>query len=547
MSVLAAAAACILWATSPGLSQAAPRLTRSSAAPLATVTAGGTIRALVVGIDRYRVVDYWLQGAVADALDIAETLRRAGVGDVTTLLDEQASRARLLDAIDAIARRTRPDDLVLIAFAGHGAQEAVVPSPAEPDGKDEFFLLWGFAGSGEATRERIVDDEMFASIGRIAATGARTIFLADVCFGGGLSKAVDPRIGRPSVRALKRVARPELAGRGAYYIDPAEDKLPRLANIPGGDNATQSYPLLTFIAAVDDQHEAPEISIQGETSKRGAASYVLARALEGQADREGDGNGITTRRELLDFVRRHVRVLSSHRQTPVGEPRAAGTAGIALFRSGVAATAVPPPASEPATAPPKLVELAAALETTSRDAELLWDRRTGDVLSQSGDVLAYSVASPDLPAVIERVVAFRELVRLAGGRSLDMTIAPIDRIFALGERFEARIDGLHGMHLVLINLAGDGTVQYLLPDGNADNLMTTESLTLPLRSGPPFGTDSLVAILTRERRPALELDLKLLDKRRQPKAFIGALERHLDVTDRIAIGTYSTRPASIVP
>jgi hypothetical protein len=38
------------------------------------------------------------------------------------------------------------------------------------------------------------------------------------------------------------------------------------------------------------------------------------------------------------------------------------------------------------------------------------------------------------------------------------------------------------------------------------------------------------------------LDLKLLNSKRSPMAVIDSLQRHLDAGDRIAIGTYSTRP-----
>lgn len=513
---------------------------RQPAGGIETAVPGGVVRALVVGIDSYRAVSK-LDGAVADARDLAGTLLRAGVIDVTMMLNENATRAALVDALEGLAGRASKNDLIIVTFAGHGAQEKTAVSPAEPDGWDEFFVLWGFDTSGPATAERLLDDEIFSWIGRVAATGAHTIFLADVCFGGGLSKAVDPRAARLAVRGLKRVERPEMAGPNSYYINPREDRLPRLAKIPPSDDATKTFPSLTFLAAVDDRHEAPEVRISGEATPRGAASYVLARALEGRADAEGDGNGLTTRRELIAFVRRHVRVLSGDRQSPVGEPRAPGSGQAGLFRNqGSAAVAAVSKSGNPAA------KMAAALPATApkawADGGLLWDPRTGDVLNASGDVMAYGVPKTGLPAAVERDRAFQELVQLATGRSLDMSIAPGDKAFADGERFEARIDGLYGRYLVLVNLAGDGTVQYLFPEGNADNLIDKDQLTIPLRSEAPFGTDTLIAVATRTRRAALELDLKLLHAKRSPSALVELLGRHLDHADRLAIGTYSTRP-----
>ena len=326
---------------SPVSAQTPPRLD-APAASIATAKPGGAVRALLVGIDKYQAVSP-LDGAVADALDLSETLKRAGVSDITVLLDDKVTRAALVAALDGLAKRTTANDLVIFTFAGHGAQEKTVVSPAEPDGWDEFFVLWGFGEKGPATAERVVDDEMFDWIGRVAKTDAQIVFLADVCYGGGMSKAVDPRAGLLRVRGLKRAERPEMAGPNSYYIDPRNDQLRPRANIPLGDNATKIFPSLTFLAAVDDRHEAPEVRIAGEPTPRGAASYALARALEGSADAEGDRDGVTTRRELIAFVRRHVRVLSGDRQSPVGEPRKEATGSLALFRtSGPAVAAISP-------------------------------------------------------------------------------------------------------------------------------------------------------------------------------------------------------------
>jgi uncharacterized caspase-like protein len=510
------------------------------------VAPGGTVRALVVGIDQYRAVKP-LEGAVADARDLAATLRKTGVQDVTVLVDAEVSRASLLAAMDAVARRAGASDLVIVTFAGHGAQEKGVVTAAEPDGWDEYFLLPGFATKGDGTAERILDDEMFAWLGRVAASGAHIIFLADVCYAGGLTKSVDPRVGKLNVRGLKRVDVPELAGAGAYYIDPEDDKLPRPPALHKDDDATRHYPSLTFIAAVDDRHEAPELMIGG--SPRGGASYAFARALEGQAD--ADKDGVTTRLELIAFVRQRVLELSFGRQAPVGAPITAGSGEVRLFRvvAAGAKTAVEgaPHASAVPEAPavkapaPKLTVLEGAPVRPSAETQVLWDRRTGDLLSAAGDVLAYAVPEWALPAALDRAGAYRQLVDLGVAR-LAMSIAPADRVFAAGSPFTARVEGLAGLHLVLMSLAGDGTVHYLLPRPGEDNLMLRDGHTVGLASAPPFGTDALIAIATQGKRRGLELDLRLLDGKRQPKALVETLQRHLTAADRIGIAVYSTRP-----
>src|SRR5437762_2766156 len=99
----------------------------------------GNLRALVIGIDAYRNVRPLL-GAIADARDIERALRRSGVGDVTTLLDDGVTRDSVIAALEALIRRTAQGDLVLLSIAGHGAQEPERVKGSQPDGMDTIFL-----------------------------------------------------------------------------------------------------------------------------------------------------------------------------------------------------------------------------------------------------------------------------------------------------------------------------------------------------------------------------------------------------------------------
>jgi hypothetical protein len=521
----------------------------TAASPPIQSHGNGAVRGLIIGIDNYRnsLVASPLDGAVADARDIAGALQRGGVRDLTVLVDEAATRASVERVLSELARRSGPGDLVLITFAGHGAREPERVRGSEPDGLDELFLLWGFDTDGIGTLERVLDDEMNVWLGRIAATGAQTVFLADSCFGGGLTKAVDPRGRGLKVRGLKRVDRPELVRSGTYFIDARNDRLSPAANLPPDDNATRQYPSLTFIAAVDAEHESPEVQIAGAATPRGAASFALARAFEGLADQEGDRNGVTTRRELFAYLRRNIQILSANRQSPVVEPRTLASADTALFRTGQGAVVTaaisnvrpkPPP-------PVTVVEPKVGSDPARPDSgkmQITWDPHNGDVIDLMGTVVAFGLARDALPSVIERFAAGHLLTGLTLGRAADIAITPPDRDFRSGEKFDVTIDGLYGRHLLLINLAGDGTVQYLFPEGNADPYMDKDALSFTLSAREPFGADMLVAILTEVRRPALELELKLLDEKRKPEEVASAVVRHLKAGDRLGLATYTTRP-----
>jgi hypothetical protein len=519
---------------------------------LKAVGESGEIRAVIVGIDKYRNTQIApeLGGAVADALDISGTLKRNGVSDITVLLDAQATRAALSSAVGRLAGRTRAEDLVIVSFAGHGSQDAERRAGSEPDGLDEYFLLSGFDMTAEGLRERVIDDEMFGWLGAIAKTGASVLFVADACFGGGLVKAPDARAGRPKFRSVNRVLNPELAGPGSYYIPPGLAVVDEAVKATDADSATRSIASLTFVAAVDDATQAPELSIPGEATTRGAASYVLARALEGQADLAGDGDGVTTRHELATFLRRHVRILSQDLQTPVVEPSTAAASRFPLFRN----IGDPPKVQEVGTLPPPptivaveaLSSKAPAGPSSAQDqlsakaaqSDYFWDPRTGDVVSATGVVLAYGVMRADLPVIEQRIATFYRLAALAAPRGLDMTLSPEHRDLGAGERLSVTVSPIYGRFVTVLNLTGNGTLEVLVPYSEA----TDDRLGLTLTIGPPFGIDTLIVIAAKRRLPSLELALAELARRLHPLDLPRVLEQHLAPADRIGIASYTTRP-----
>ena len=88
-------------------------------AGLAAAPAQAELRGLVVGIDTYQGVPP-LRGAVADANDIAAVLRGRGARDVMILTNATATPKAIEGALDTLAKRARPDDTVMLSFAGIG-------------------------------------------------------------------------------------------------------------------------------------------------------------------------------------------------------------------------------------------------------------------------------------------------------------------------------------------------------------------------------------------------------------------------------------------
>src|SRR5689334_12991067 len=90
------------------------------------------IRAVVVGIDTYRDARIApLSFARSDGLAIAELIEsgiRPSEREVTCLFNSKATKQSIMLSIgEDLARVSRPDDVIIIYFAGHGSPETGVP------------------------------------------------------------------------------------------------------------------------------------------------------------------------------------------------------------------------------------------------------------------------------------------------------------------------------------------------------------------------------------------------------------------------------------
>lgn len=505
-------------------------------APLLPV-ANGHVRALLIGIDDYTAATR-LDGAVADARDLERALRAGGVSDVTLLLDQQATRQNVLAAVSSLAARVRPGDLVLVAFSGHGAKRREAVPGSEPDGLDEFFVLGSYQPSGERSGEIILDNEMRALLADLSGKGAETVFLADSCFGGGMTKDPNPAGALFKTRALFDVSLVGLARTTADRLTGGERSLGQLAT---SDNATREIPRLSFIAAVEDSVPVTEVPIDGRP--RGAASHALARALEGAADRAGNQDGITTRGELFAFLRASIRSTTGHRQSPVVEPRSPQSAMVPLFRHGL-------------ERPPVVAALGATAGTASPESRLPAgtplrhgsgaverDPASGDVRAADGSILIYGSTEAAFAGAVERANALPELLRLADVRSLSVGLNPLDGRVRVQEPIELSVAaGLYGRYLLLATLAGDGTVTLIFPTGRADPYRTEDALRQNLIAGRTPGFDTLILVAATNRRTALERAIADLNGRRDSAGLVQALTTHLGPGDRLGLVSYATLP-----
>lgn len=149
--------------------------------------------ALVIGINNYRIASplgYARQDAEAFA-DVLTTLHRFPQGNVTVLLDENATKERILSEFHRFEKEdVSPDDRIAVFFAGHGVTRT--------GNRGEVGFLLPVDGDPEKPGTLIRWDDLTRNADLIAAK--HMLFVMDACYGG---LAVHRSIPAGSSRFLK--------------------------------------------------------------------------------------------------------------------------------------------------------------------------------------------------------------------------------------------------------------------------------------------------------------------------------------------------------
>ncbi|WP_447600573.1 caspase family protein [Nitrospira sp. Nam80] len=140
---------------------------------------GGRRRALCIGIDRYPTAP--LAGCVADAREWADTLRQLGFEEPVLLLNEEATRQAILDALKELIAAGSPGDVVVFQYAGHGTQ---LPDEDGDDetGQDQAICSYDFADG------RFVIDDDVAAVFRTIPEGLNVTCFIDCCHSGTITR-----------------------------------------------------------------------------------------------------------------------------------------------------------------------------------------------------------------------------------------------------------------------------------------------------------------------------------------------------------------------
>lgn len=135
-----------------------------------------------IGINDYQGAP--LAGCVNDAKDWFMLSRDHGFGTSVLLLDSEASKANMMEAMRAAIAPLKYGDLALITYSGHGSWIPDMDGD-EPDHRDEVLVPYDYQ-SGVLS-----DDELLTVLGK-RARGARVIFISDSCHSGSVNRFASP-------------------------------------------------------------------------------------------------------------------------------------------------------------------------------------------------------------------------------------------------------------------------------------------------------------------------------------------------------------------
>ena len=187
----------LTWNRLGGRQDAAKKIACARPAPAAPRLIG-----MVVGINNYKAAKTApgkgalgnLQFAVDDAKALSGALeeqKRYGAADLTLLLnDKEATRQAILDALDALARQARPDDLCVLFLSGHGDYH----EEKRPNGAPKSVFVF-CPPDYDPTRPRDTGITNEALFEKLAAVPCQKLLILDACRSGGAVAGDSPARG----------------------------------------------------------------------------------------------------------------------------------------------------------------------------------------------------------------------------------------------------------------------------------------------------------------------------------------------------------------
>lgn len=162
-----------------------------------------TRRALVIGIGQQEDKSWGKINGDKDVPFVEEMLKNAKfkTGNVKKLVNQQATKAAIVDAFKSLATQSRRGDIVYVHFSGHGQQMKDVHND-EKDGLDECWIPYD-AYRQPCSKDRgdkhLTDDEVNYYLNAIRSKigdAGKMLVVIDACHSGGATRGDEDEVVR---------------------------------------------------------------------------------------------------------------------------------------------------------------------------------------------------------------------------------------------------------------------------------------------------------------------------------------------------------------
>ncbi len=242
-------------------------------------------KALLVGVNKYRMPGADLQGCVNDVTNIRDILLKYfgfKVKEIRVLVDERATKKGLLSRLEWLVKGSKAGDRLIFQFSGHGSQIRDREGDELKDHLDEILCPHDMDWDGTY----IVDDDLKAVFADLPK-GANLEVLLDCCHSGTGTREAMAMACLPADRAVKpRFLAPPM---DILCRQLDEEDLPETRLLRSTNPTTH----VLFSGCRDNQTSA-DAYIKG--TYNGAFTYYFCKHLR-------DAQGSLSRSELLKRLR----------------------------------------------------------------------------------------------------------------------------------------------------------------------------------------------------------------------------------------------------
>ncbi len=159
--------------------------------------AGLTRRALVIGLGEQQDKAWSKINGDRDVPMVQQMLRRSGFSDIRTLVNQQATKAGIVRALQTLGSDCLAGDVVYVHFSGHGQQMTDLNGD-ETDGYDEAWIPYDACKeycSADRGERHLTDDELgvlLSAIRQRIGKRGKLLVVVDACHSGGITRGMEP-------------------------------------------------------------------------------------------------------------------------------------------------------------------------------------------------------------------------------------------------------------------------------------------------------------------------------------------------------------------